>query len=292
MYVVAGVTGHTGKAAAETLLNHKQKLRVLVRDAQKGEPWKARGAEVAVGSLSDAGSLAQALSGAQGAYLLIPSPLVTEDLPAAQHAMVEAISQAVRRSDLPHLVLLSSLGAELAEGTGPVRGLHHAEVTLTRATKNATFLRPGYFFENFGAVLPATRDGVLPTFLAPGRPIPMAATADIGRIAAECLLEPPIGTRVVEIAHAPDHTPEDIASAVSEIAGRAITLQAWPLDAVVPTFTGMGISKGTAELYREMLSALNSGRMRHQGPPAIRRFCQLGPVDVMRSLLAATPAHA
>ena len=292
MYVVAGVTGHTGKAAAETLLNHRQKLRVLVRDAQKGEPWKARGAEVAVGSLTDAGSLAQALSGAQGAYLLVPSPLVTEDLPAAQHAMVEAISQAVRRSGLPHLVLLSSLGAELAEGTGPVRGLHHAEVMLTKAAKNATFLRPGYFFENFAAMLPATRDGVLPTFLAPGKPVPMAGTADIGRVAAECLLEPPIGTRVVEIAHAPDHTPEDIAAAITEILGRAITLQAWPLDAVVPTFTGMGISKGTAELYREMLGALNSGRMRHQGPPAIRRFCQLGPVDVMRGLLAATPAHA
>ena len=292
MYVVAGVTGHTGKAAAETLLGHQQRVRVFVRDAQKGEPWKARGAEVAVGSLTDAWSLGQALAGAQGAYLLIPSPLVTEDLPAAQHAMVEAISLAVRRSNLQHLVLLSSVGAELAEGTGPVRGLHQAEVALARAAKNATFLRPGYFFENFAAVLPATRDGVLPTFLAPGKTVPMAATADIGRIAAECLIDPAIGTRVVEIAHAPDHTPEDIAAAVSEILGRAITLQAWPLDAVVPTFTGMGISKGTAELYREMLSALNSGRMRHQGPPAIRRFCHLGPGDVLRGLLAAMPAHA
>jgi uncharacterized protein YbjT (DUF2867 family) len=189
-------------------------------------------------------------------------------------------------------VFLSSVGAELADGTGPVRGLHHAEAALTKAAKNATFLRPGYFFENFAMVLPATQGGVLPTFFVSGKPIPMAATADIGRIAAECLLEPAVGTRIVEIAHAPDTRPEDIAAALTEILGRPITLQSGPLDAVVPTFTSMGIPKGTAELYREMISALNSGRMRHQGPPALRRFCQLGPADVLRGLLAATPTPA
>jgi len=292
MYVVAGVTGHTGKAAAETLLAHKQKLRVIVRDAKRGEPWKAQGAEVAVASLADAAQLTQALSGAQGAYLLVPPNYETDDLLAAHRAVVEAMSQAVRKSGLPHLVLLSSVGAELAEGTGPVRSLHHAEVTLAKAAKNATFLRPGYYFENFAPVLPATQGGVLPTFLVPGKPIPMAATADVGRVATECLLEPATGTRVVELAHAPDHTPEDIATALSEILGRTITLQPGPLDGVVPAFTGMGIPKSTAELFREMINALNTGRMRHQGAPAIRRFCTLGPADVLRGLLAATPTHA
>jgi len=292
MYLVAGVTGHTGRAAAEALLGNQQKLRVLVREAKQGEPWKARGAEVAVGSLGDAASLTQALTGAQGAYLLLPPRYDIEDLLAAHRAMVEAMSQAVRKSGLPHLVLLSSVGAELADGTGPVRSLHHAEVTLAKAAKNATYLRPGYFFENFAPVLPATQGGVLPTFLTPGKTIPMAASADVGRIAAECLLEPATGTRVVEIGHSPDHTPEDIAAALTEILGRTITIQPAPLDGVVPAFTGMGMPRATAELFREMLSGLNTGRMRHQGPPAIRRFCQLGPADVLRGLLAATPTHA
>src|SRR5947207_113702 len=130
MYLVAGVTGHTGRAAAEALLGNGQKLRVLVREAKQGEPWKARGAEVAVGSLADASSLTQALTGVQGAYLLLPPRYDTEDLLAAHRAMVEAMSQAVRKSGLPHLVQLSSVGAELADGTGPVRSLHHAELTL------------------------------------------------------------------------------------------------------------------------------------------------------------------
>ena len=79
---------------------------------------------------------------------------------------------------------------------------------------------------------------------------------DIGRVAAECLLEPAAGIRIVELAHAPDHTPEDIAAALSELLGRTVTLQPAPLDAVVPALTGMGFSKPTAELIREMHSAL------------------------------------
>ena len=42
MYVVAGVSGHTGKVAAETLLAQGKSVRVLVRDPAKGEPWRAR----------------------------------------------------------------------------------------------------------------------------------------------------------------------------------------------------------------------------------------------------------
>ncbi len=62
MYVVAGVTGQTGSAVAETLLGQGKAVRVIVRSAEKGETWRARGAEVAVASLEDANSLRKAES--------------------------------------------------------------------------------------------------------------------------------------------------------------------------------------------------------------------------------------
>src|SRR6185369_16980498 len=133
MFAIAGVSGHTGRAAAEALLGNRQPLRVIVRDAKQGEPWKARGAEVAVASLGDAAQLTPALAGVQGAYLLLPPQYGAEDLLAVQRAIVEAMSQAVRKSGVAHVVMLSSVGAELAEGTGPVRSLHHAEAALTKA---------------------------------------------------------------------------------------------------------------------------------------------------------------
>ncbi|HSK05858.1 MAG TPA: NAD(P)H-binding protein, partial [Kofleriaceae bacterium] len=70
MYVIAGVSGNTGSVAADTLLAANKPVRVIVRDAAKGEPWKAKGAEVAIASFEDRAALARALAGATGAYLL------------------------------------------------------------------------------------------------------------------------------------------------------------------------------------------------------------------------------
>src|SRR5207244_527511 len=72
MYAIAGVTGHTGSIAAETLLAQGKPVRVIVRDAAKGAAWAKKGAEVAVASLDDVGALTKALTGVQGAFVLLP----------------------------------------------------------------------------------------------------------------------------------------------------------------------------------------------------------------------------
>ena len=68
MFVVLGATGHTGSVVAETLLARKQAVRVVVRAADKGAAWKAKGADVAVASLEDVPAMTKALTGATGLY--------------------------------------------------------------------------------------------------------------------------------------------------------------------------------------------------------------------------------
>ena len=92
MYVVAGVSGHTGRGVAETLLAQKEKVRVIVRDSKQGETWKHQGAEVYVAQLGDAVAVAKALSGAHGAYLLLPPRYDAEDMLAAQRPVIEALA--------------------------------------------------------------------------------------------------------------------------------------------------------------------------------------------------------
>lgn len=65
MHVVVGATGNTGSAVAETLLNRKQPVRIVVRSADKGAAWKAKGAEIAVASLDDVSALTKAFEGAK-----------------------------------------------------------------------------------------------------------------------------------------------------------------------------------------------------------------------------------
>ena len=286
MFVIAGASGHTGGAAVEALLAQGRKVRVVVRDEAKGAAWRSRGAEVAVADLADAAALSAALAGAQAAYVLVPPQYGAADLIAAQRPIADALGAAVSRSGIPHVVLLSSIGAQLAEGNGPIRSLHYAESVLRRAAKGLTLLRAAYFLENWAPVLDEVRTrGVLPTFLTPGRPVPMVATQDIGRSAAAALVEPIAGQRVIELSGPREFTPEAVAAALGARAGRKIELLGLPLDAVEPGLTAAGFPAGTAKLFREMYDGVNSGRIDWEGGAAIARRGTLGPAEVLGPML-------
>ena len=285
MFVVLGASGHTGKAAALALLAQGRKVRVVVRDPKKGQEWKDRGAEAAVADLGDAPALAKTFEGAQGAYVLVPPQYGADDLLAAQRPLFEALAAAVRRSGIPHVVLLSSIGAQHAAGTGPIRSLHAAEAALRGAAKNLTLLRAAYFLENVAPVLDEVRQGVLPTFLTPGRPVPMVATADVGRVAADALLESAPGTTILELAGPRDYAPEDLAASLSGPLGKPVRVQALPIDAVEPTFVAIGMPAGVARLFREMYAGVNSGLVAWEGAPAHARRGRLGAAEVLGPML-------
>src|SRR6185503_15412896 len=101
------------------LLDQRENVRVIVRDAQKGAEWKQRGAELAVGSLDDAAFVASALKGADGFFVLLPPNYAVQgDYTTAQRKVADAIAQGVRDGRVPHVVLLSSVGADRADKNG------------------------------------------------------------------------------------------------------------------------------------------------------------------------------
>jgi len=287
MHVVLGATGHTGRAAADSLLERGRKVRVVVRDAGRGEPWKARGAEVAVADATDEAALAAALAGAEGAYVLVPPQYGVDDMLAAQRRIIDALAAAIRKSAVPHVVLLSSIGAERPSGTGPIVTLHRAEDALRSAAPRLTALRAAFFLENWIPFLPAVREkSVLPSFLPPQRPVPMVATRDIGETAADLLLETGgPGRRVVELSGPRDLAPDDVAAALGERLGRSVRVEPLPLEAVEPSFVAAGMSADVAGLFREMYGALIAGSIAWEGQTADSRRGRLGPGDVLGPML-------
>lgn len=263
MYAIAGVTGHTGSVAAETLLGQGKSVRVIVRDAAKGAPWKAKGAEVAVAELQDQAAVQRALAGVEGAFVLLP-PNPTSTTPVEDNAKLSAaFAAAVKAANVPHVVLLSSVGAHLPGGTGPIAMLHWFEQDLAATGAAFTAVRASYFQENWGASLGMLDQGVLPTFVKKDVRFPQVATRDIGRTAARALVEG--GARgkptAIELGGPRDYSAADVAKELSSLTGKTITAQEGPLDAVVPTFTSFGMSKASAELYREMYEGFNAGRI-------------------------------
>lgn len=269
--VVTGVSGHTGRTAAEKLLAQKQPVRVVVRDAAKGQAWRQRGAEVAVADLGDEAALKQALSGASAAYLLLPPKLDAADFLADRKVLADAIARAVKASGVPHVVFLSSIGAQLPSGTGPIRALRYAEQVLGSAAPSVTFLRPPSFLDNWAPVVPAVKqDGVLPTFLPATLAFAQIATPDIGVVVARELQAPGRGSRVVELV-GPTASPADVAAAFSKLLGKPVKPNVGPNSAVVPAYTAMGISQSVASLFAEMYRAIESGQLVHERPAAVEK---------------------
>lgn len=272
MFVVLGATGHTGSVVAETLLARKQSVRVVVRSAEKGAAWKAKGAEVAVVSLEDVPAMTKALTGAAGVYLLVPPNYGATAWLAEQRQRMDQAAQAVKASGVSHVVFLSSVGGHIAEGTGPIRAARYGEQVLGAVANNLTILRPCYFMENWvPGIGVAKSQGLLPTFIAPTAKVPMISTRDIGRAGAERLMAGGKGKQIVELAGPEEYSPAEAAAALGRILGKSVSTQYAPLTAVVPTFTSFGFSKEAATLFEEMYAAFAKGAIGYEHPERLVR---------------------
>jgi uncharacterized protein YbjT (DUF2867 family) len=272
MFVVLGATGNTGAVVAETSLSKKQPVRVVVRSEDKGAAWKARGAEVAVGSFDDVSALTKTFEGANGIYLLVPPNYGAEAWLADQRSRMDRAAEAVKKSEVQHVVFLSSIGAQTPAGTAPIQASRHGEQALGAVAKNFTMLRPCYFIDNWAPVVGAAKaEGVLPTFIAPQAKIPMISTKDIGRIAAEHLIADGQGKQILEMAGPEEYSPEQVAAALGQILGNAVKAQHAPLSAVVPTFKSFGFSDEAASLFEEMYTALSKGAIGYEHPAKLVR---------------------
>ena len=272
MFVVLGATGNTGSAVVETLLNQKQSVRIVVRSADKGAGWKAKGADVAVASLDDVPALTKAFEGATGLYLMVPPNYGATAWLSDQQARMDRAAEAVKKSAVSHVVYLSSIGGQLPGGTGPIRAVHYGEGKLEGAVKHLTILRPPYFMENWAPVIGAAKaQGDLPTFIAPPVKIPMISTNDIGRIAAEQLMVGGRGKQIVELAGPEEYSPNEVAAALGQLLGKPVTAQHAPLSAVVPTFKSFGLSDEAAKLFEEMYTAFSKGAVGYEFPAKLVR---------------------
>jgi uncharacterized protein YbjT (DUF2867 family) len=266
MFVVAGVTGHVGSVVAKELLGHGEKVKVLVRDAAKGAAWSKMGAEVAVGGLDDGKALAGALRGATGLFTLLPPNYQVSGFYAFQRKLADAIAAAVKESAVPHVVELSSVGADLAEGTGPIKGLHYLENALRATGVRLTAIRAGYFQENAAnSLAPAKNAGIFPNMMpSADYPIPMIATRDIGLLAAHELMMPSPRSEVVDL-HGPSYSVRQVAELLGAALGKKLQVVDVPPQGQVGAMVQAGMSQELAEIFAEMNAGFASGRIRPVG---------------------------
>lgn len=270
MFVVLGASGHTGRVVAKTLLARGQKVRVVGRSAEHLQPLTSLGAEVSAADVTNTTALTNAFKGAEAAYVLIPPNESINDPRGYQNRVSDSLAAAIRSAGLKHVVVLSSIGADKASGTGPVVGLHNLEQKLNAIDGvNVLFLRAGSFMENTLPQVNVIRTmGKVAGPIDPNLKLPMIATRDIGNAAAEALLRRDFhGKQTRELQGQRDISYNEVASIIGKAIGNPSLgyLQA-PDDQLRPAMEHMGMSPNFVDLMLEMAGALNSGYMKALEP--------------------------
>jgi len=258
-YVILGASGNTGSIIADFLLSKGKKVRVVGRDAGRLQRFVRKGAEAFTADLSDAAALTKALSGARAAYLLLP-PIVSR---VEQEQQSDAIAKAVKESGLRYAVHLSSYGAHVPEGTGPVTGLHSSEQKLNAISDlNVLHLRAAYFMENNLAAIEMIRGmGIFGHTLLHDLKLPMIATRDVGDYAARRLLDLDFsGKQTRELLGERDLSMAEVTAVIARGIGKPdLRYQQFPYDQMQQALTQAGFSPKKAGVYIEMFQAINEG---------------------------------
>ncbi len=266
MYVILGASGNTGSIIADTLLSRRTKVRVVGRDAGRLQRFVRKGAEAFTGDVSDAVALTKAFRGARAAYLMLPPITSRED----QERESDAIAKAVTESGLHYTVHLSSYGAHVPEGTGPVTGLHTSEQKLNAiAGLNVLHLRAAYFMENNLAAIGMIQGmGIFGHALLPDLKMPMIATRDAGYYAARRLLNLDFtGKQTRELLGERDLSMTEATAVIARAIGKPdLRYVQFPYDQMQQALEQMGMPAKKAAVYIEMFTAINTGVLAAQEP--------------------------
>jgi len=182
----------------------------------------------------------------------------------------DAIAKAVKESGLRYAVNLSSYGAHVPEGTGPVAGLHSLEQKLNAISDlNVLHLRAAYFMENTLAAIDMIQGmGMFGHALLPDLKLPLIATRDVGAYAGQRLLDLNfVGKQTRELLGERDLSMTEATAVIARGIGKPeLRYVQFPYDQVQQVFEQMGMPPEKAAVYIEMFKAINAGLLAAQEP--------------------------
>lgn len=261
-------TGHIGSALTDLLLKGNEPVTLIARHPEKVARFAERGAKIVEGSHGDTRTVVAATRGADALFVLVPPDFTSSDMRAHYRRFGEASAEAVRENNLPHVVLLSSVGADLDGGNGPIAGLFDVEAILDDAAKNLAKLRPGYFMENTLMQLGTIKErGQLYTTFDGESPVPMVSTRDIAERAAGLLIERGwSGHPIIELQGPKDVSYNQVAAILSKTLDKEVQHVSISPPKFKESLLGMGASEHVADLFNEMGESMKAGRINFKQP--------------------------
>lgn len=260
-FTITGSLGNISRQIVEILVKNKQEVTVVSSDPKKINAIEALGAKAAIGSIADTGFLTNAFKGADVVYTMIPPDYRALNYKQYMTETGKSILAAIKASGVKRVVNLSSIGAHLSEGNGPIAGLYEVEQMLNTLNDVAVkHLRPGFFYTNFFIDMGTIRNlGIMGSNYESKSKLSMVHPKDIAEVAAQELQGAFEGK-----SHRYIVSDEREIADVAKALGAAIDKPALPWvkfsdEDLFAGLTGAGLSESLSKLYVEMGHAIGSG---------------------------------
>ena len=258
---LTGSLGNISKPLADILIKNGHEVTIISSDSKKRTVIEALGAKAAIGSVSDPAFLTNAFKGADAIYTMVPPNWSVSNYRQYIAETGKHYLEAIRASGVKRVVNLSSIGAHLSGGTGPIAGLYNVEHDLNTLDGVAVkHLRAGIFYINFFFDIRTIRNkGIMGNNYGEKTKLVMVHPRDIAAVAALELQGSFEGK-----SHQYVVSDEREISEIIKILGTAIGKPElrWVQFTDEDAFAGMtsaGMSAAIAGTYVEMGNAINSG---------------------------------
>jgi uncharacterized protein YbjT (DUF2867 family) len=267
-YVLTGSTGNITKPLAATLIAAGHDVTIISSSESRKSEIEAIGAKAAFGSVLDKTFLSNAFLGADAVYLMIPPTFTVSDWLGFQKEAADNFATAIQQSGVKNIVQLSSIGAHMGTGAGPIDGLAYLEKRLEGMNGiNVVKLRPSYFYTNFFTLIDMVKHaGILGSNMGDGDfKLVLTHPKDIADAAAKQLLALDFKDQSVKYVSSDIRSFTEIANALGRAIGQAEL--PWIPFSDEDTLQGMlqsGLPEIFAEGYVQMGKSIREGLIQQE----------------------------
>lgn len=251
-------TGNVGQQVTQLLAAEADLLILLARHPEKLSDAIRQQAKVFQGSLTDTAFVVEATQAAEALFWVSPINFNVANTKVWYADLTRAVTTAVQTHHIPYVVNLSSVGAHLPTGLGPISQLHSIEQNLNQVATNIIHLRPNFFMENYYYQLEALQNASVFFPFSSKQRMPMVATRDIAAVAANLLLNRTwqghsiIGLNGVDISF------EEAATILSQVLGQSIKHVQITFEQFHEAMLKQGASFDVATQYTQMWRGLTA----------------------------------
>ena len=264
-YAITGSLGHISKPIVTDLVNAGHEVTVITSSQNRVKDIEALGAKAAVGSIEDTAFLTKAFSGADVVYTMVPPKLDAKDWKTYIGQIGKNYAEAISNNKITLVVNLSSIGAHMPEGCGPVSGIYREENALNALQGvHIKHLRPAYFYLNLLSNINLIKNaGIMGSnFSFSDKKFTIVHPIDIAAVAVQFLLKPDFTGHSIQYIVSDLVSTDEIAATI----GKAIDKPAlaWVTFTDEQALQGgiqAGLPEEIAKNFVEMGHAIRTGQM-------------------------------